>query len=72
MGPKKGAGIYTYYKQSCEKTPPQPSPITPQIHIQLPELQQLSKEKRISHFKQAKLSSPRIGKKHWKEERDPE
>jgi hypothetical protein len=57
MGPKKGAGIYNYYKQSCEKKPPinhQPSPITPQIHIQLPELQQFSKEKRISQFKQSK------------------
>jgi hypothetical protein len=29
MRPKKGAGIYTYYKQSCEKTPHQLSPITP-------------------------------------------
>jgi hypothetical protein len=63
MRPKKGAGIYSYYKQICGKTPHQPSPITPQIHIQLPELQQFSKEKRISQFKQAKLSSSRIGKK---------
>jgi len=54
MRPKKGAGIYTYNKQSCEKTPHQPSPITPQIHIQLPEMQQFSKEKRISRFKQSK------------------
>jgi len=73
MRPKKGAGIYSYYKQICGKTPHQPSPITPQFHIQLPELQQFSKEKRISQFKQAKLSSSRIGKKYRKEEeRGPE
>jgi hypothetical protein len=30
--------------------------MSPQIHVQLPELQQFSKERRISQFKQSKTS----------------